>query len=138
MVQATERGVRRDLFAQSIASHRDGTVYSGFCGQPDFVSGALHSDGGHAIIVLDSWHERTGASKIVPLLRSPATSFQHSVVITEHGAAEICGQSHAEQARLLAVRAADPRARDALLTPRRAALRRPGPEGLAYASRCSR
>ncbi len=103
-----------DLFAQSNASHRDGAVYSGFGGQPDFVSGALHSDGGHAIIVLQSWHERTGVSKIVPLLGSPATSFQHSVVITEHGAADIYGQSQAEQARLL-VGAADPRARDALV-----------------------
>lgn len=103
-----------DLYAQSNASHRFGRVYSGFGGQPDFVSGALHSAGGHAVIVLDSWHESTSRSKIVPLLDSPVTSFQHSVVITEHGAAELYGQSQREQARRLALHAADPRARDDL------------------------
>ena len=103
-----------DLYAQSNASHRNGRVYSGFGGQPDFVSGALHSDGGHAIIVLHSWHEPTGSSKIVPLLRSPVTSFQHSVVVTEHGAAELYGRSQRDQARQLISQAADPRARDEL------------------------
>jgi len=100
-----------DLFAQSNASHRAGRVYSGFGGQPDFVSGALHSNGGHALIVLEAWHEPTEASKIVPLLRSPATSFQHSAIVTEFGTAQLFGKSAHEQALVLARRAADPRAR---------------------------
>ncbi len=111
---AINGAIEVDLYAQSNASHCNARVYSGFGGQPDFVSGALHSDGGHAIIVLDSWHEPTNASKIIPLLGSPATSFQHSVVVTEHGAAEIFGQDQREQARRLTAFAADPRARPAL------------------------
>ena len=46
-----------DLSDQAGASHINGRLYSGFGGQPDFVSGALHSAGGHAVIALRSWHE---------------------------------------------------------------------------------
>ena len=98
-------------------------MYSGFGGQPDFVAGALHSRGGHAVVALRSWHDRSGASTIVPRLTDPATSFQHSVIVTEHGEAEVFGRSNTDQARLLIDRAADPRARDAL----REAARTPDP-----------
>ncbi len=103
-----------DLFAQANASHINGVTYSGLGGQPDFVEGALHSEGGHAVIALRSWHEKSSSSTIVPVIQSPVTTFQHSVVITEHGSAEIFGRSQPAQARLLIERAADPRARDAL------------------------
>lgn len=103
-----------DLFVQANASYVRGKIYSGFGGQPDFVSGSLHSDGGHAIIALRSWHAKTDQSTIVPVLSAPATSFQHSVIVTEHGAAEVFGRSEAEQVDLLIANAADPRARDAL------------------------
>jgi len=103
-----------DLLAQANASHRGGRVYSGFGGQPDFVSGALHSRGGHALIVLEAWHEPSGRSKIVPLLGSPTTSFQHSAMLTEHGTATLFGRSATEQAEALAREAADPRAHDEL------------------------
>jgi acyl-CoA hydrolase len=89
-------------------------IYSGFGGQPDFVNGALHSAGGHAVVALRSWHDKTGTSSVIPMLQDPATSFQHSVIVTEHGAAEVFGRSTVEQARLLIDRAADPRARDGL------------------------
>ena len=46
-----------DLSDQAGASHIKGRLYSGFGGQPDFVEGALHSKGGHAVIALRSWHE---------------------------------------------------------------------------------
>lgn len=49
-----------DLFAQANACSVGGNVYSGFGGQPDFVVGALHSTGGHAVIALRAWHEKTG------------------------------------------------------------------------------
>lgn len=103
-----------DLFDQVNASYVRGRIYSGFGGQPDFVSGALHSPGGHAVIALRSWHDRTDTSNVIPTLCEPATSFQHSVIVTEHGAAELFGRSSADQARLLVERAADPRARDGL------------------------
>ena len=48
-----------DLFAQANASFVGGVVHSGFGGQADFVSGALHSPGGHAVVALHSWHEKT-------------------------------------------------------------------------------
>ena len=41
-----------DLFAQANASFVDEQIHSGFGGQPDFVSGALHSPGGHAIVAI--------------------------------------------------------------------------------------
>jgi acyl-CoA hydrolase len=103
-----------DLYDQANASHVRSRVHSGFGGQPDFVTGALHSVGGHAVVALRSWHERSDSSTIVPRLVEPATSFQHSVIVTEHGAAEVFGRSSDDQARLLIDCAADPRVRDAL------------------------
>ncbi len=103
-----------DLYDQANASYVRSRLYSGFGGQPDFVSGALHSPGGHAVVALRSWHDRSDSSTIVPRLDEPATSYQHSVIVTEHGAAEVFGRSDIEQAHLLIERAADPRARDDL------------------------
>lgn len=100
-----------DLTDQAGASHVRGRVYSGFGGQPDFVGGALHSPEGHAVIALRSWHERSDSSTIVPRLGVPATSFQHSAVVTEHGCARIFGRSQRAQARLLIGEAAHPDAR---------------------------
>lgn len=103
-----------DLHDQAGASHIGGRVYSGFGGQPDFVEGALHSPGGHAVIALRSWHERSESSTIVPRLEVPVTSFQHSAVITEQGAAHIFGRSQRAQARLIIEHAAHPDAREQL------------------------
>ena len=103
-----------DLFAQANASYVHGRIYSGFGGQTDFIVGAVHSVGGHAIIALPSWHERSQSSTIVDRLASPATSFQHSYVVTEHGAATIWGRPQKEQAQELIEHAAAPDARDAL------------------------
>ncbi|HEV3048494.1 MAG TPA: acetyl-CoA hydrolase/transferase C-terminal domain-containing protein [Solirubrobacteraceae bacterium] len=103
-----------DLHDQAGASHVGGRTYSGFGGQPDFVSGALHSPGGQAVIALRSWHDRSDTSTIVPRLEVPVTSFQHSAVITEHGAAHIFGRSQRAQARLMIEHAAHPDAREQL------------------------
>jgi acyl-CoA hydrolase len=103
-----------DLFAQANASYVHGAVYSGFGGQPDFVEGALHSPGGHAVVCLRSWHDKTDTSNIVPILTVPACSFQHSVVVSEHGSAEIFGRSQHTQAQLLIDHVADPRAQAGL------------------------
>ena len=103
-----------DLSDQAGASHINGRLYSGFGGQPDFVTGALHSPGGHAVIALRSWHERSDSSTIVPRLTDPVTSFQHSAVVTEHGCAHVFGRSQRAQARLIIDHAAHPDARDEL------------------------
>src|SRR3954447_3033633 len=103
-----------DLFAQANASYVHGRIYSGFGGQTDFIVGALHSAGGHAIIALPSWHERSQSSTIVDRLASPATSFQHSYVVTEQGIATIWGRPQKEQAQELIEHAAAPAARETL------------------------
>ena len=103
-----------DLYAQANASYRRGRIYSGFGGQTDFIVGALHSPGGRAVVALPSWHGPTNTSTVVPRLEQPATSFQHSHVVTEHGTARIRGNTHAQQAAQLVEVAADPRAREAL------------------------
>ena len=103
-----------DLSDQAAASHIKGRLYSGFGGQPDFVEGALHSQGGHAVIALRSWHEGSDSSTVVPRLTDPVTSFQHSAVITEQGCAHIFGRSQRAQAQLLIDTAAHPDAREGL------------------------
>lgn len=100
-----------DLFAQANASFVHGHVYSGFGGQTDFIVGALHSPNGHAIIALPSWHEKSATSTIVDHLQAPATSFQHSYVVTEQGVATIWGRPQREQAAELIEHAAAPQAR---------------------------
>ena len=123
---AVNTALQVDLFAQANASYIGGRIYSGFGGQPDFVSGALHSPGGHAVIALRSWHAKSDSSNVVPLLWSPASSFQHSVIVTEYGCAEIFGHSQPEQAAALIEHAADPRVRDEL----RQAAAQLGPAGV--------
>jgi len=103
-----------DLFAQANASYVGDRPVSGFGGQPDFVVGALHSPGGHAVIALRSWHQKTDTSTVMPILESPVTSIQHSAMVTEQGSAEIFGHGHATQAELIITRCAHPRARDQL------------------------
>ena len=103
-----------DLSDQAGASHIRGRLYSGFGGQPDFVEGALHSPGGHAVIALRSWHEPSDSSTIVPRLTDPVTSFQHSAVVTEQGCAQIFGRSQRAQAELIVEHAAHPDAREQL------------------------
>jgi acyl-CoA hydrolase len=114
-----------DLFAQANAMYVRGRVHSGFGGQPDFVAGALHSKGGHAIVALRSWHDKSDTSTVVPVLPDPVTSFQHSMIVSEHGRAEIFGRSQPTQARLLVEHVADPRVREQL----REAVGRSTPEG---------
>jgi len=103
-----------DLFDQANAASINSHVYSGFGGQSDFVTGALHSIGGQAIIALRSWHPRANCSTIIPLLDEPVTSFQRSAVVTEHGTADLVGRNQPDQAAALIENAADPRVREDL------------------------
>ena len=106
-----------DLFAQANASRRPdrpGAVYSGFGGQTDFIVGALHSAGGRAVIALPSVHARAGVSTVVPLLEAPATSFQHSHIVSEQGTATVWGCDQGAQATQLVEQVAHPSVRDGL------------------------
>lgn len=103
-----------DLFDQANASRIKNRIYSGFGGQTDFTVGALHSPGGNSFMALRSWHPRADVSTIVPLIDEPATSFQHSAVVTEQGVAWMWGRDEKTQARNLIVEAAHPRVRDEL------------------------
>lgn len=110
-----------DLYAQANAHRIRGRVYSGIGGQSDFVVGAMHAAGGQAIVALPSWHPRADVSTIVPVLDGPATSFQHSHIVTDVGAADIFGSGEEDQAGQIIERIAHPRARPEL---REAAARR--------------
>lgn len=103
-----------DLFGQANASRISARIHSGFGGQTDFIVGALHSDGGQALMALRSWHPKADVSTIVPLVDEPVTSFQHTAVVTEQGVAEIFGNDEKQQAHQLVERAAHPRVRDEL------------------------
>jgi acyl-CoA hydrolase len=103
-----------DLFDQANASRMHGRIYSGFGGSVDFIGGALHSRGGASYIALPSWHPKAAVSTIVPQLREPVTSFQHSFVVTDQGVAPVVGLSQSDQARSLIDNAAHPDARDEL------------------------
>ena len=103
-----------DLRDQANASFVRGEIYSGFGGSTDFIVGALHSRGGASFMALQSWHPKAKLSTIVPQLTEPATSFQHSYVVTEQGTADCFGHSATEQAQNLIERAAHPDARDFL------------------------
>lgn len=107
-------GLQVDLYAQVNASRINGRIYSGFGGQTDFIVGAMHSDGGQALIALRSWHPRADCSTIVPMVDEPVTSFQPTAVVTENGVAEIFGHPERAQATNLIERAAHPRVRDEL------------------------
>ena len=78
------------------------------------------------MVALHAWHDKTDTSSVVPVLRNPVTSFQHSAVVSEHGCAEIFGHSQDAQAQLLIENVADPRARQELTDAARALGLRPG------------
>jgi acyl-CoA hydrolase len=103
-----------DLLAQANATWVNGRVHSGFGGQTDFVVGALHSRGGQAIIALPSWHPKADVSTVVPKIDGPVTSFQHSYIVGEQGAAVIWGHDAAGQAEQLIGQVAHPSAREEL------------------------
>ena len=103
-----------DLFAQANATWANGRTHSGLGGQTDFVVGALHSPGGQAIIALPSWHPKADVSTVVPRVDGPVTSFQHSFIVSEQGAATIWGHDASGQAEQIVDHVAHPSAREQL------------------------
>ena len=103
-----------DLFDQANASFVRDEIYSGFGGSTDFIVGALHSRGGQSFMALPSWHPKANVSTIVPELKTPVTSFQHSYVATEQGIAPCFGHPIKEQAANIIKHAAHPDAKELL------------------------
>jgi acyl-CoA hydrolase len=103
-----------DLLAQANATWVGGRIHSGFGGQTDFVVGALHSQGGQAIIALPSWHPKADVSTVVPRVDGPVTSFQHSYIVSEQGAATIWGHDVTGQAEQIIEHVAHPLVRQQL------------------------
>ena len=114
LMASVNSALQVDLLAQANATWVNGRVHSGFGGQTDFVVGALHSPGGHAVIALPSWHPKADVSTVVPLLAGPVTSFQHSYIVSEQGTAVIWGQDASGQAQQIIDQVAHPAARDQL------------------------
>jgi acyl-CoA hydrolase len=114
-MQSINTALQIDLFDQANASHVRGEIYSGFGGSTDFIVGALHSRGGRSFMALPSWHPKAQVSTIVPRLTENITSFQHSFVVTEQGAAACFGRTQSEQAINLITHAAHPNAKEELI-----------------------
>ncbi len=103
--------VEVDLMGQ-VASESVGlTQISGSGGQVDFVRGANMSKGGRTIMAMPSTAARGTVSKIVPFLTEGAAvttgRCEVDYVVTEHGIAQLRGQTLKERARRL-IAIADP------------------------------
>ena len=114
-MQSINAALQIDLFDQANASHVRSEIYSGFGGSTDFIVGSLHSRGGRSFMALPSWHPKAQVSTIVPRLTENITSFQHSFVVTEQGAAACFGRTQSEQAINLITHAAHPNAKEELI-----------------------
>ena len=114
-MQSINAALQIDLFDQANASHVRSEIYSGFGGSTDFIVGSLHSRGGRSFMALPSWHPKAKVSSIVPRLSENVTSFQHSFVVTEQGAAACFGHTQSEQAMNLINNAAHPDAKEGLI-----------------------
>lgn len=99
-----------DLMGQCASESIGSRMYSGSGGQADFARGAMFSQGGQGFIVLHATTSDGKMSRIKPQLTPGAavTTIKNTVdkVVTEHGVAELWGQSLRERAtRLIAVAA---------------------------------
>lgn len=103
-----------DLYGQANASTLGTQIYSGFGGQTDFITGAMHAPDGQAFIALPSWHDKSATSTIVDSLHGRVTSFQQNAVVTEQGVAELWGGDQIHQVYALINNAAHPDAREHL------------------------
>ena len=105
-----------DLTGQVVADSIGTNIYSGVGGQMDFVRGAALSDGGKAIIAMQS-QTKKGQSKIVPVLKEGAgvvTTRAHvQYIVTEYGYVNLWGKTLRERAQLL-ISIAHPDHREAL------------------------
>lgn len=103
-VTSINSALQIDLTGQVCADSLGTKFYSGVGGQSDFISGAVLSEGGKAIIAIPST-TNSGISKIAPVLDIGAgvvTTRNHvRWVVTEYGAVDLYGKSLQERAKAL-------------------------------------
>jgi acyl-CoA hydrolase len=92
-----------DLTGQIGAEETGGQIVSAIGGQPDLVRAGHRSPGGHSIIALPSTARGGMVSRIVRTLSGPVSTARSDVdvVVTEHGWADLRGQSLTGRARAL-------------------------------------
>lgn len=103
-VMAINSCLEIDLTGQICADSIGTRIYSGIGGQHDFVYGASRSKGGKSFLAMLSTTSK-GSNKIKPVLSHGAgvvtTRFQTEFVVTEHGIANLRGQSLPKRAKLM-------------------------------------
>jgi acyl-CoA hydrolase len=114
---AINSAIEVDLTGQIVADSIGHRMYSGVGGQMDFVRGAGLAAAGQAFIALPATAANGTRSRIVPSLQEGAgvvTTRAHArTVVTEHGVAQLFGQSLQERTKALIAIAA-PEFRDEL------------------------
>jgi acyl-CoA hydrolase len=102
-----------DLFGQVNLEWREGRLFGGLGGAPDFARAAPRSEGGRSILALPATAKGGRVSRIVPRLTTPTVSLSRDdadLIITEHGAAGLRGADLQTRARrLIAIAAPDQR-----------------------------
>ncbi len=102
-----------DLFGQVNLEWREGRLFGGVGGAPDFVRAARRSEGGRSILALPATARGGRLSRIVPRLATPTVSLSRDdadLIITEFGAADLRGADlQARAHRLIAIAAPDQR-----------------------------
>ena len=102
-----------DLTGQVNAEQTGSAYLGGTGGQVDYVRAGMRSSGGRSIIALPATAKGGKLSRIVGALSGPVTTARSEadIVVTEHGAAELRGQTLAERARrMIAIAAPEFRA----------------------------
>jgi acyl-CoA hydrolase/RimJ/RimL family protein N-acetyltransferase len=105
-----------DLTGQVAADALPQNHFSGVTGMVDFVTGAIHAEGGKSIIVIPSRTMDDMKSRIVPELESGAVVIPRSDVywvVSEYGAANLFGKNLQERAMAM-ISLAHPDVRDEL------------------------
>jgi acyl-CoA hydrolase len=113
---AVNSALEIDLFGQANAEFQNGRQISGTGGLTDFLRGARLSEGGLPILALPASAKGGAISRIIPRLPPTAVSVPRSdvgLVITEHGVADLRGQTLDGRAEAL-IAVAEPTHRDAL------------------------
>ncbi|WP_084360782.1 acetyl-CoA hydrolase/transferase family protein [Hydrogenophaga palleronii] len=123
---AINSAIEVDLSGQVNAEVANECYIGAVGGAADFLRGAARSRGGVPIIALPSTTAR-GRSRIVPALCGPVSTSRSDVgfVVTEHGIADLRGQSLSNRVRRL-VEVAAPTYREGLLHEAHYAFRRAG------------
>jgi acyl-CoA hydrolase len=94
-----------DLFGQASSESSGGRLVASPGGLPDFVRGALCSDGGQSIIAVRAKGIAAHSRGIVPLLESPHavtnTAADADIIVTEYGVARVRNLSLDERAEAI-------------------------------------